>query len=69
MPIMTTGGLRFLINFMSPSQETKKSMHNGTFILPNCPEMMVKHVRNKVQAIQRSTNLSPGDQKLNQSKI
>ena len=25
MPIMTTCGLRFLINFMSPSQETKKA--------------------------------------------
>ena len=30
------------------------SSTRGTFILPNCPEMMVKQVKNKVQAFQRS---------------
>ena len=30
------------------------SCTRGTFILPNCPEMMVNHVKNKVQAFQRS---------------
>ena len=30
------------------------SYTQGTFILPNCPEMMVNHIKNKVQAFQRS---------------
>ena len=30
------------------------SCTRGTFILPNCPEMMVNHLKNKVQAFQRS---------------